>query len=698
MLNWKLAAIVSLWSILHGSLASSAGEAGRLAGDAAQASSTPYFRITVVDEETGRGIPLVRLATTNRAEYWTDSAGVVAFWEPEMMGTQVQLEASTYGYSMRRNMFGQQAVNFIPRAGESLVVKMHRDMIAQRLYRLTGADIYRDSRMLGDTTPETQDPSPMPVTGMDSVATAVYRGKMYWIWGDTAVSATNLGNFRATGATSALPGPGGLDPEVGVYYTFFRNPDGRVRGMINTDHNLTWLGGMHVVRDGDGREHLFTHYAKIKPPLTAFENGLAKFNDSTNQFDIVWATPEDARLDPGANHFRHSDGGREYFYQDNPFPCIRCRADLDSIQDIYSYEGLTCLKPGSKFDASSGQLLRDGQGHLVWGWRRNTSAVGPAEMKKLIDAGLAGRADAPLALRDARTGSEVAPHGGSVYWNEHRQRWVACMLQHFGTSLLGEVWYFEGDTPVGPWVYGEKIITHTIFADAGRERRVDEAPPEAAETYAFYNVKHHPEFDREEGRVIYLEGTYTMTFSGAKHPTPRYDYNQVMYKLDLDDERLRLPVPVYRLVENGGGRNGLSGYYTKPDVPRGARLNELAIPFFAPDRPRKGTVPVYQVRQDQGVRLTLSKPEAPTDAAGAFFAAPPGGAADRGTVPLYEYADSQTGERFYSVRASLDPSEDPGDTVIDELPRDPGRFRRAQEPLCRVWPNPIRFHPYRLRP
>ena len=41
------------------------------------------------------------------------------------------------------------------------------------------------------------------------------------------------------------------------------------------------------------------------------------------------------------------------------------------------------------------------------------------------------------------------------------------------------------------------------------------------------------------GEMICFEGTYTHTFSGNPHPTPRYDYNQVMYRLELGDERLR---------------------------------------------------------------------------------------------------------------------------------------------------------------
>jgi hypothetical protein len=44
--------------------------------------------------------------------------------------------------------------------------------------------------------------------------------------------------------------------------------------------------------------------------------------------------------------------------------------------------------------------------------------------------------------------------------------------------------------------------------------------------------------------VIYFEGTYTHDFSGNPETTPRYEYNQVMYRLDLGDVRTALPRPV----------------------------------------------------------------------------------------------------------------------------------------------------------
>jgi hypothetical protein len=50
---------------------------------------------------------------------------------------------------------------------------------------------------------------------------------------------------------------------------------------------------------------------------------------------------------------------------------------------------------------------------------------------------------------------------------------------------------------------------------------------------------HHDFLDREGGRVIHFEGTYTHEFSGNPDKTPRYNYNQILYRLDLDAPGLR---------------------------------------------------------------------------------------------------------------------------------------------------------------
>ena len=87
-------------------------------------------------------------------------------------------------------------------------------------------------------------------------------------------------------------------------------------------------------------------------------------------------------------------------------------------------------------------------------------------------------------------------------------------------SYLGEVWYAESDHLEGPWMNARKVVTH--------------------DKYTFYNPAHHPFFDQQGGRLIYFQGTYATTFSAAKSPTPRYNYNQIMYRLDLSHPRMSL--------------------------------------------------------------------------------------------------------------------------------------------------------------
>jgi hypothetical protein len=123
-------------------------------------------------------------------------------------------------------------------------------------------------------------------------------------------------------------------------------------------------------------------------------------------------------------------------------------------------------------------------------------------------------------LRDVQTDKPVSVHRSSVSWNAYRKRWVMIAVEADGTSYLGEVWYAEAPEPEGPWLSGRKIVTH--------------------DTYSFYNPRHHPMFDKEGGRIIFFEGTYTNTFSGNPDRTPSYNYNQVLYKLDLADPRLHL--------------------------------------------------------------------------------------------------------------------------------------------------------------
>jgi hypothetical protein len=166
------------------------------------------------------------------------------------------------------------------------------------------------------------------------------------------------------------------------------------------------------------------------------------------------------------------------------------------------------------------QFDRDEQGRLRYTWKHGAPAVGTGEQADFVKRGLLKEDEGYLQLRDVETGKRVLAHGGSVNWNQYRNRWVMIAVEMGGsTSLLGEVWYAEAERPEGPWLSARKVVTH--------------------DKYSFYNPRQHAFLDREGGRFIYFEGTYTSSFSGSVQ-TPRYDYNQIMYKLDLADERLRL--------------------------------------------------------------------------------------------------------------------------------------------------------------
>ena len=114
----------------------------------------------------------------------------------------------------------------------------------------------------------------------------------------------------------------------------------------------------------------------------------------------------------------------------------------------------------------------------------------------------------------------------SCFWNDYRKRYIMIASEALGATMLGEVWYSEADRPEGPWVQARKIITHAN---------------KKGDAHDFYNPTQHPFLDQAGGRVIYLEGSYVNTFSGNPHPTPYYEYNQIMYRLDLSDPRLKLP-------------------------------------------------------------------------------------------------------------------------------------------------------------
>ena len=484
-----------------------------------------YFGVRVVDADTGRGVPLVELRTTYKTAYYTDSNGYVAFNEPGLMGHNVWFDVQSWGYKSPEGSFGTRGVQLRTTPGTVAEIRLDRAQIAERLYRLTGYGVYRDTELLGRPVPLKQPLLNARVTGSDTVQTAVYRGKMRWFWQDTNRADFALGNFSMTGATSDLPAR--LDVVTGIRFDYFAGNDGFARPMAAIaqpgEVRPIWVDGLMVVADAGGRERLVARWVAAAPDLRVARAGLALYDDARELFIEYKPIPDPAatHLVPSGHPFRATVGGRDYFYVSNPFPTVRVPADFESAGDPAAYEGFTCFKSGGRDDVD-----RDAAGTLVWTWRRGVEPVTAEELKRLIEAKKITADESPFALRDIDTGKAVEPAAGSIAWNPHLKRWLFLFGQKLGDSVVGEIWLAAADAPEGPWRDARKVATHALPG-----RNMD-----------LYNPMQHPELARENGRFTYFEGTFVNTFSGSPTPVPLYDYNQLLYRVDLDDPRLTLLV------------------------------------------------------------------------------------------------------------------------------------------------------------
>jgi len=604
------------------------------------------FKIEVVDSVTGRGVPLVELRTVNDLRYFTDSAGIVAFDEPGLLGQEVYFHIKSHGYEFPKDGFGFRGKALQTKAGGSVQIKLPRKNLAQRLYRVTGAGIYAESVKAGLKPPTKFPLLNGKVLGSDTVLNAMYQGKLFWVWGDTNRPQYPLGNFQTPAGTSQLLAAGGLDPEIGIDLTYFVDSKGFAREMCAMPgEGPTWVESLMTVNE-QGRQRMLAGYVKVKPPLTIYAHGLAIFEDEAQKFEHLATFDEDSALFPSGHAFSMADAGVDFIYFSKPFPLVRVRAALADLKDPTRYQAYTCLEEGTKL--SEAKIARV-NGKVHYAWRTNTPLVTQEKQREWVKEGKLKSEEVLITLRDLLEAKPILAHHGSVSWSNFRGRWTAIFVEHGGSSsLLGEVWYAEADELTGPWVYAVKVATH--------------------DKYTFYNPKLHPHFDQENGRVLFFEGTYTNTFSGNIDQTPRYDYNQMMYKLDLADERTALPAAVYQPIKDGNGPP------TAEFVTRAQRDKEAkyTVPFFAFDRNVAGSVPVVLEETRARVGPVVKPGDRAPNPGPMFYALRVDGVAPRGTALLYEF----TGEGGSSTLA-LEGAK-------------PAGMKRAERPLCRVWLNPCR--------
>jgi hypothetical protein len=369
---------------------------------------------------------------------------------------------------------------------------------------MTGQGIERDSQQLG--LPKTLGTLALNagVTGSDSVQMVPYRGRLFWLWGDTLLAHYPLGNFHVTAATSPLPSDETFPADPALALSYFCEPTtGRVRRMCPSEApGAVWLFGMINLQEDlpDGSETLVAHYSRNLKLGEMVEHGIVVFDDLAQQFRIetTFDLANEWQI-PSGQAFRHQDRDGDFVYFANPFPVVRVPARLAAFCDPRQYQAFA-------WDAEARQYTWQDRGPPV---------TQHAEQVRLQQQNLPA-ASVRFQLHDSISQRPVRIHRGSVNWNAFRQRWVLIGNEHNSSghpSHLGEVWYAEAPELTGPWTTAIKIATHP--------------------GYSFYNPRHHVVWDQADGRIIYFEGTFTRMFSDTQSPVPHYEYNQLLYRLDL---------------------------------------------------------------------------------------------------------------------------------------------------------------------
>lgn len=313
------------------------------------------------------------------------------------------------------------------------------------------------------------------VFGCDSVQNAVHQGRMFWIWGDTNIASYPLGIFNGSAATTAFAPLQKFEPPLELTFDYFRDKEGKPVGVADIPgEGPTWLSGVVSLPDREGTRHLVASYIKVKPPMDAYASGLCVWNEKRNRFE---------------NH--------KTIWTRTPEAVKAPRVPDGHPVNWKDEQGKEWILFGNPFPT-----LRCPATYEAW--------QHPGTWEELTPQ---------ASLVSSSDGAAVKPHSGSIAYNSFRKRWVTVFMQSFGKpSVFGELWYAEADSPSGSWGPAVKIISH--------------------DNYTFYNPRLHPEFTTADSPILIFEGTFTQEFADHPQRVPRYDYNQILYRLDLDDADL----------------------------------------------------------------------------------------------------------------------------------------------------------------
>ncbi len=312
------------------------------------------------------------------------------------------------------------------------------------------------------------------ITGCDTVQLTRHGDRLFWLWGDTDLPGYPLGIFHTSGATTGLDPLISTKPPTAIRYDYFRNKEGKPRGV--------------AVMPGDG---------------PTWVSGFTSLPDNRGRLHMV-ATYAKIRnmLEP------YEFGLIEWNEQ---------KEEFESVLKFWEKKGDE-KGPPRPYPDGHPLFWSDAEGKKWLYFNGPPNFRCPATYEAWKDRSTWEEVKNPKIF-DTIGGGRVEVASASVEWNEYRQRWVMILQQKFGdTSPFGEVWYLEGASPAGPWGPAIKVATH--------------------QNYTFYNVQIDSHLADPDDPFLLFEGTYVTTFTDNQNKTPRYDYNQVLYRLDLDDPAL----------------------------------------------------------------------------------------------------------------------------------------------------------------
>ena len=431
-------------------------------------------RVEIVDKENGWPVPLVELRTTHEQRFVSDNAGLIAIDDPDLLDRAVWFHVKGHGYGVKKDGFGYEGVRTSPVAGGTIRIEVERRNIAKRLGRLTGGGLFAESEKLGEA-------SPLPESGIfgcDSVLMTRHEGKLFWLWGDTIVPGYPLGIFHSTAATTSANPIQKFEPPLHLDFIHFGDKEGKPRGVAKLPGDgPTWLTGMISLPSTYSSLDLDSH--RLLATYSKIKGHLEEY-----EVGLCWWDYNTENFTAKRVLWKQGDGEKGLIPKGHP---VLWKDPEGKEWVLFGDPFPTMLCPAT-----------------VEGWEN------PATWEKLPE---------PANPRSAEDGSEVKPHRGSVAFSPFRKKWITVFTQHFGKpSAFGEIWYAEADVPTGPCGKAVKILTH--------------------DNYTFYNPRIHPELVPDDASFIVFEGTYTAEFADRPQPTPRYNYNQILYRLDLDDPKL----------------------------------------------------------------------------------------------------------------------------------------------------------------